>query len=154
MFIVSGFQGVMKVTSLYRWVAALRFAEQLSATMRQKNEEEKETRRKYWPGSSLYAAKHVFCTAWTAVVCLSGDVRRDGGDPGEGSRAAPLGRRPATEPRLPRLLLGLGQTGSGGSAEGGGGADPLPEDQRQGEAHCHREAACPAGLNSGEETWM
>lgn len=100
----------------------------------------------------FYVAKHVFCTAWTALVCLSGDVRRDGGAPGEGSRAAPLGRRPAAEPRLPRLLLGLGQTRSGGSAEGGGGTDPLPEDQRQGEAHCHRGAACLAGLNSSGET--
>lgn len=62
-----------------------------------------------------------------------GDVYRDGGAPGKNSTAAALGRRPPAEPRLSRLLLGLGQTGPGGSAEGGGGTDSVPEDQQQGE---------------------
>lgn len=68
--------------------------------------------------------------AWAAA--LGADVCKHGGALSEGGRAGPDGRHPATEPRLPRLLLGLGQTGSGGPAEGGGRPDPVPEDQQQG----------------------
>lgn len=42
-------------------------------------------------------------------------------------------RDPATEPGLPRFLLGPGQAGAGGPAEGGGEPDPVPENRKQGE---------------------
>lgn len=129
---------ISKVTHLRHWVAA---------PSSQKVVWRKATRRKAWPGSWICAAKHVFSpvAAWTGSVLPASDVYRDGRAPGENSRAATRGWRPATEPRLPRLLLGLGQTRPGGSSEGGGGADTIPEDQQQGETHCHRvRAACSA----------
>lgn len=70
---------------------------------------------------------------------LRADVRRDGGGLGEISGAAPHGRDATTEPGLPRFLLGPGQTGPGGPAEGGGEPDPVPENRKQGGRH----KACP-----------
>lgn len=63
---------------------------------------------------------------------MRGDGCRDGGALGKSSGAGPAGRDPPTEPRLSRLLLGLGQTGSGGPTEGDRRPDPVPENQQQG----------------------
>ena len=75
-----------------------------------------------------------FPAAWAVVVLLCADVCRDGGGAfSENSPAGPPGRDSTAEPGLPRLLLGLCQTGPGGPAEGGRKPHSVPENQQPGE---------------------
>lgn len=92
-------------------------------------------------------------TAWTPVVVVTGDVCENGWSVHENSGTGPVGRDTAAKPCLPRLLLGFGETWSGGPSEGDRRPDSVPESQQQGKFTLSQKSSVTHEISEINTTW-